>query len=240
MNGIIIQARVGSKRLKGKMLMPLSKKPLILRIIERLKRVKLTNKIIVAIPDSKENDVLEKILKKQGVFIFRGSENNLVERYYFAAKKFKIKNVVRFPGDNCLPEPSEIDKIIKFYNSFSKPFFASNLQNILNNGYPDGIGAEIFGFNFLGDLMKRELSKSQKEHIHTNFFDYKKDKPLDPNWCKVRTIKCNKKFRRPDIKLDVNTLSEYNYIKDIYDNLYYKDPKFNIVKTIKYLDEKKK
>ena len=240
MNGIIVQARLGSKRLKNKMLMPLAGKPLVIRIIERLERVKLADKLILAIPDSKENDKLEKIIKKKNVIIFRGSENNLVERYYYAARKNSIKNIIRFPGDNCLPEPKEIDKIIKFYNEFSKPFFASNLSNILNNGYPDGIGAEVFGYNFLDDLMNRQLSNSQKEHIHTNFFNYKLNKPIDSKWCPVRTIKCDKKLRRPEIKLDVNTLSEYKYIKDIYNKLYFKDSKFNILKIIKYLDEKKK
>lgn len=238
MNGIIVQARIGSKRLRNKMLMPLAGKPIIFRIIERLKRVKRSSKLIVAIPDTKENDTLVNLFKNKGVNIFRGSENNLVERYYFAAKKYNIKNIVRFPGDNCLPEPSEIDKIINFYEKFSKPFFASNLSNILNNGYPDGIGAEIFGFNFLEDLMNKKLTISQKEHPHTNFFNYKTNKPINSKWCKVRTIKCNKNFKRPEIKLDVNTLSEYKYIKNIYDNLYFKDPKFNIVKTIKFLDEK--
>jgi spore coat polysaccharide biosynthesis protein SpsF len=238
MNGIIVQARVGSKRLRNKMLMTLAGKPIICRIIERLKRVKNSNKLIVAIPDTKENDTLVKILKKQRVIIFRGSENNLVERYYLAAKKHKIKNVIRFPGDNCLPEPSEIEKIINFYEKFSKPFFASNLSNILNNGYPDGIGAEIFGFKLLEDLMCKKLTKSQKEHPHTNFFNYKTNKPINSKWCKVRTIKCNKKFKRPEIKLDVNTMSEYKYMKNIYDNLYFKDPKFNIMQTIKFLDEK--
>lgn len=240
MYGIIVQARVGSKRLRNKMLMPLAGKPIIFRIIERLKRVKKSNRLIVAIPNTKENDPLANFLKNKKVNIFRGSENNLIERYYFAAKKYNIKNIVRFPGDNCCPEPSEIDKIISFYEKFSRPFFASNLSNILNNGYPDGIGAEIFGFNFLEDLMNKKLTSSQKEHPHTNFFDYKANKPINSKWCKVRTIKCNKSFNRPEIKLDVNTLSQYNYVKSIYNNLYFKDPKFNILKIIKYLDEKNK
>lgn len=240
MNAIIVQARMGSTRLKNKMLLPLAGKPIIYRIVERLKRVKKAKKIILAIPNKKENNKIKNIFKNDDVIIFQGSENNLVERYYLAAKKYKIKNIIRFPGDNCLPEPSEIDKLISFYESFKKPFFGSNLSNILNNGYPDGIGAEIFGFNFLEDLMKRNLTISQKEHPHTNFFDYKKNKPIDDNWCKVRTIKCPKRFNRPDIKLDVNTFQEYMYIKNIYENLYFKNKNFNILDTINFLDKDEK
>lgn len=240
MSCIIVQARMGSKRLKDKTLMPLAGKPMIYRIIERLKRVKKSKRIILAIPDNKENDQISKFFKNTSINIFRGSENNLVERYFFSAKKYNVKNIVRIPGDNCLPEPKEIDRIINFYESFKKPFFASNLSNILNNGYPDGIGAEIFGFNFLDDLMNKKLDNSQKEHPHTNFFDYKKNKALDSSWCQVRTIKCPKNIRRPDIRLDVNTKSEYLFIKNIYDNLYYKKSNFSIKDIIKFIDLQKK
>lgn len=236
MNAIITQARLGSKRLKGKMLLELSGRPMIYRIVERLKRVKNIKKIILAIPENKKNDKIAKIFKNDEIEIFRGPENNLVKRYYLAAKKFNIRNVIRFPGDNCIPEPREIDRIIKFYESFSKPFFATNLSNILENGYPDGIGAEIFGFNFLDDLINTKLTKSQKEHPHTNFFNYDKNEIINKKWCNVRTIKCPKKFRRPDIRLDVNTMKDFKYIKNIYDNLYSKNSKFNIINVIKFLD----
>ena len=137
-----------------------------------------------------------------------------------------------------MPEPSQIDKIILFYKKFRKPFFASNLSNILNNQYPDGIGAEVFGFNYLDDLINMNLTKEKKEHIHLNFFDYKNNRPIDKKWCKVRTIECPKKFRRPDICLDVNTIQDYKFINDIYENLYYINPKYKITDIINYLDKK--
>jgi spore coat polysaccharide biosynthesis protein SpsF len=235
---LIIQARMGSKRLPGKTLLPLAGKPLIYRIVERVKRCKQIDNLILAIPDTEIDNKISKINFNCNVKIFKGSENNLVSRYYFAAKKYNTKIVVRLPGDNCMPEPSEIDRIILFYKKFQKPFFATNLSNILGNQYPDGIGAEVFGFNFLEDLMSFKLSKLQKEHVHVNFFHYKKNKTINPNWCKVRTIKCPKTFSRPDICLDVNTISDYKIIKDIYKNLYYKNSKFNIRDIINFLDKK--
>jgi spore coat polysaccharide biosynthesis protein SpsF len=233
---LIIQARMGSKRLPGKTLLPLAEKPLIYRIVERVKRCKQIDNLILAIPDTEINNKITKINFNCNLKIFKGSENDLVSRYYFAAKKYNTKIVVRLPGDNCMPEPSEIDRIILFYKKFQKPFFASNLSNILDNQYPDGIGAEVFGFNFLEDLIGSKLSKQQKEHVHVNFFDYKKNKTTNPNWCKVRTISCPKTFRRPDICLDVNTINDYRFIKDIYKNLYYNNPKFNIIDVINFLD----
>jgi spore coat polysaccharide biosynthesis protein SpsF len=236
---LIIQARIGSKRLQNKTLLPLAGKPLIYRIIERVKRCKQIDNLILAIPDTKKDRLISKINFQSNIKIFKGSENNLVSRYFFAAKKYNSKIIVRLPGDNCMPEPSEIDKIILFYKSFKKPFFASNLSNILNNEYPDGIGAEVFGFNHLDDLMNMKLNREKKEHIHLNFFDYESNKAINEKWCKVRTIKCPKKFRRPDICLDVNTINDYKFIKDIYENLYYNNPKFKITDIINYLSIKK-
>ncbi len=236
---LIIQARCGSTRLPNKSLKLLAGKPLIYRIVERVSKCKEVNDIILAIPDNKKDDKFLKINFNSNVKIFRGSENNLVERYYEAGKKFNTDIVVRLPGDNCMPEPKEIDRLVVFYKKFKKPFFASNLSNILNNKYPDGIGAEIFGFNFLEDLMVRNLSNKLKEHIHLNFFDYKSNKAINHKWCKVRTIKCPSQFRRPDICLDVNTLQDYKFIKRIYENLYYKKRFFTIKDTIKFIDEKK-
>jgi spore coat polysaccharide biosynthesis protein SpsF len=235
---LIIQARMGSKRLPNKTLLPLAGKPLIYRIIERVKRCKQIDNLILAIPDTKKDRAITKINFQSNIKIFRGSENNLVSRYFFSAKKYNTKIVVRLPGDNCMPEPSEIDRIILFYKKFTKPFFASNLSNILNNQYPDGIGAEVFGFNHLDDLMNMNLTEEKKEHIHLNFFDYKNNKPINKKWCKVRTIKCPKNFRRPDICLDVNTIKDYKFIRDIYENLYYNNPKFKITDIINYLLKK--
>ena len=237
---LIIQARMSSMRLPGKSILPLAGKPLIFRVVERLSRCKEINNLVLAIPDTKKDREIEKIKFDTKVNIFKGSENNLLERYYQAASKFNTDIVVRVPGDNCMPEPSEVDRIIKFYKKFKKPFFASNLSNILNNNYPDGIGAEVFGFNFLEELMKKKISKKNKEHIHLNFFNYDKNLAVNEKWCKVRTLNCPRQFARPDICLDVNTLKEYNFIKNIYDKLYIKNKKFNIKDIIKFLDNENK
>ena len=235
---LIIQARMNSTRLNGKTVMDLAGKPLIYRIVERVKRCKQIDKLILALPDTAADRKISKIKFNCNIKIFFGSEENLVSRYFNAAKKYNSKIVARLPGDNCMPEPSEIDKIILFYKKFKKPFFASNLYNFFNNQYPGGIGAEVFGFNFLDDLHNMKLSKLNKEHPHLNFFDYKKNKIVNKKWCNVRTIKCPKKFRRPDIHLNVDTINDYKYIKNIYENLYPKNPKFKITDILNYLDRK--
>ena len=137
---LLIQVRMGSKRLPKKSMLDLAGKPMIYRIIERLKKCKLPDEIVLITSKKKENSIFKNISKKLKIKIFFGSENNLVERHLQAAKKFNGDIIVRVPGDNCLSEPKEIDKIIKYHISKKERSFTSNLTNIFKSGYPDGLG----------------------------------------------------------------------------------------------------
>lgn len=234
--GIIVQARVGSSRLPYKMIYNLCGREVIFRIIERLTRVKEIDELILAIPKTKNDQIFRKIKFPEKVKIFCGSENNLVERYYKAAKKHNIQTIVRIPGDNCMPEPREIERIVEFYKKKKKKCFVTNLSQIFNNGYPDGIGAEVFDVKFLKDILRNKMISKQKlEHIHLNFVNYKKSYAVNPHWCEVYTIKCPKRISYPAIKLDINTLKDYKYIKKIYDSLYRKNKNFKINDIINFL-----
>ncbi len=101
--GAIIQARMTSIRLPGKVLTDIEDKPMVWHVINRLRGSRKLNDIILAIPDTKENDILEKFAKDNKVKYFRGSEEDVLSRYYQAAKKFKAEVVVRITADCQLP-----------------------------------------------------------------------------------------------------------------------------------------
>jgi len=204
----IVQARMGSHRLPGKMLADLAGKPLLSRIIERLKMCKNLKQIIVALPDNKNDDVLENLAGQAQVDIFRGSEDDLISRYLEAAKYFKVDYIVRMPADNPCISPKEIDKIIEFYMATSFDF-CSNLYQIQGNGYPDGIGAEIFSREILELVSVKARGGEYREHVHRYFYDN----------LNVGTIMCPVEYAYPSLKLDVNTEEELRYIRSIYDAL---------------------
>ena len=234
---MIIQSRVGSTRLPGKSLMDLAGQPLILRILERLSRVRSCDEIVLAIPDTADNDVLEALGKKSNVTIFRGSENNLMERYRGAAEASNASIIVRFPGDNAVPEPSEMDRIINFPLTQSSRGFSSNICEIWGSGYPDGIGAEVFEKTLLDEALMLKPTSEMREHIHLNFFDYRTGEARDSNWCPVRTVTCPSAFNRPDIVLDINTKEQYDYILDLYQSLYPLNQNFTILDVIGWHDK---
>ena len=232
---LVIQARFASSRFPGKIVKDLSGKPMLSRILQRVKKVKKIKKIIVATTKNKEDDILVKIAKKHKVQIFRGSENNLVDRYYKAVKGMNVKHVLRLPGDNSIPEPSEFDRIIN-YHLKSKNDFSSNIYNFMGNGYPGGIGVEIFTLQSLKKIWKSKKTKKLKEHLHLNYYDYKKEKKNKKFNFKIGTIKCPKNISRSELLFDINYVQDYLFIKKIYQYFIPKKSFFTIQEVIKWYD----
>ena len=234
---LIIQARMGSTRLPGKSMMDLAGAPLVARILERVKRCTKLDDIVLAIPDTDKDAVLRTVAERCGVKVFAGSESDLVERYYQAALWSKADVVGRLPADNATPEPSEIDRIVEHHLSLGRTGFSSNLSVIEDSGYPDGIGAEMFDFSLLEEAREWRHDARQREHVHLNFYDYSTGRPVDPQWCLVSTIDCPQEFRRPDLVLDVNTQVQYEFMRQLYEYLYPRDPNFHITDIIRWYDQ---
>ncbi len=218
-------------------MMDLAGAPLVGRILERVKRCKSIHQIVLAVPNLKADKVLINLAEQYDVSYFVGSERNLVDRYYDAAVWSDASIIVRLPADNATPEPGEIDRIVRFHLSLENRGFTSNLSSINNSGYPDGIGAEVFDFSLLHDVKKRGNSSTQQlEHLHLNFYDYSSGKEINKSWCPVNTLMCPIEFRRPDLILDVNTMSQYHFMCSLYSYLYPKNPNFHITDIIKWYD----
>lgn len=233
---LIIQARMGSTRLPGKSMMDLAGAPLVGRILERVKRCNRLDEIVLAIPDTPKDTVLGGLGRQYGITVFAGSENDLVERYFQAARASRADIVGRLPADNATPEPAEIDRIVDHHLSLDRRGFSSNLSVIRDSGYPDGIGAEMFDFSLLAEARERNTDPRQREHVHLNFFDYGTQKPVDETWCPISTIQCPAEFRRPDLVLDVNTQAQYEFMRQLYEDLYPANPHFHITDIIRWYD----
>jgi spore coat polysaccharide biosynthesis protein SpsF len=114
--------------------------------------------------------------------------------------------------------------------------FSSNLSVIDDSGYPDGIGAEVFDVSLLAEARERHTAPRQREHVHLNFFDYTTQTAVDPLWCPISTVQCPAEFRRPDLVLDVNTQEQYEFTRQLYEDLYPRNPNFHITDIIRWYD----
>jgi spore coat polysaccharide biosynthesis protein SpsF len=206
-------------------------------MVERLKKCKKIDEIVIAIPDIPEDQVLIELAQELDVSSFKGSLLDVRDRYLKSAKQFNAEYVIRIPADNPIPDANEIDKLIEFHLAKNPNGFSSNLAQVNNSGYLDGVGAEIFSTNLLEESIARSSSETVKEHVHRNFFDYATQTPVDAAWCSIASPIAPAEIRRPDIILDVNTMDDYIKIKRIYDNLYPKNPNFTTVDVINFLDK---
>ncbi len=224
----IIQARMGSSRLPGKSMELLAGKPLVWQFLERVKRSKRLDEIVLATTTKAQDDVLEQLARGCEVSVFRGSENDLVDRYFQAAKRFKADTVVRLCADNPVVESEEVDRIIEYF-PISGVDFAANTHNILDNQYPDGLGAEIFSFESLEEIWRESTDPRRREHPHTNFYE-------QPEKYTIGTVPCPAGFRRPELKLDVNLPEELAFLQTIYDYCYPRNERFHITDIIRWHD----
>jgi len=161
----IIQARMKSTRLPGKVMKEVNGKPLIEILLNRLSRSKKIDKIILATSDKKENDQLIEAVNRLGFEIFCGSEDNVLERYYEAAKPYCPEAVVRITGDCPIIDPKLVDEIIGFYQE--------NDVDYVGNGepptYPDGLDTEVFSFVALEKAHNQANEPYEREHVTTFF-----------------------------------------------------------------------
>lgn len=194
---IIIQARMGSKRLPGKMILKLNNHCILEWVIKRIKQIKNKAHIIIATTKEKKDDKICKIAKKNKIKFFRGPTNDVLKRFYLAAKKFKPKFVVRVCADNPFIDSGEIDLLINKFKSKSNDY-ACNHNNKLNSLYADGFGAEIFTFKSLEKINIKAIKKSQREHVTKYIWDNKKK-------FKIYSIPAKKMLAYPNLKFDINT-----------------------------------
>ena len=159
----IIQARMGSKRLPGKVLRSYKNLTPLGVLCGRLKKIKEISKIIVATTKEKKDDKIVSFCKKLKISYFRGSTNNVLNRYYCAAKKFKSKEIIRLTADNPFIDKKTLVKMIGIKKKNLYDYVANTYPTPCT--YPDGSDIEIFDYGTLKKTYKLAKLPSEKEHV---------------------------------------------------------------------------
>jgi len=169
----IIQARMSSNRLPKKALADLNGKPAIIRMIQRVKKSQLIDKLVLATGKSNDNDVLEKLVKQfTQINVFRGENNDVLSRFVDVSKKYRADIIVRLTGDCPLIDPELIDKAIQLLIDKK----ADYVSNILKRTYPDGLDVEVFNFDTLLKVDKISQDSFSKEHVTTYMHGLRRSK----------------------------------------------------------------
>lgn len=158
---VIIQARLGSTRLPGKVLKSLCGKPILWHVWNRLTYSKNVDEIIIATTDQSEDDLIESFCRENSIPFFRGSTNDVLNRYYETAKNFRASTIIRVTSDCPLIDPIIIDQIITSYRNEK----ADYMSNVLIRSFPRGLDVEIFSFELLERADKEAALEYEREHV---------------------------------------------------------------------------
>lgn len=168
----VIQARCNSTRLPNKILYKINNAELLKFQIERVKKCKTINKLIVATSRNKKNLSLFNFCLKNRIQFFKGSENNVISRFFQIAKNEQAKIIVRLTADCPLVDPRDIDRIVKTIKKGHYDYVANTVPPDTSS-WPDGSDVEAFTFSALKKVMRTDLSQQEKEHVTFPFWKRK-------------------------------------------------------------------
>jgi len=228
--GAIIQARISSTRLPGKILKELpygSGITVLEQVIRRLKKSKRLNEIIIATTEETEDNPIVNIAKKEEVKYFRGSKENVLSRYYFAAKENNIDLIVRITSDCPCIDTAITDLTID--DHINK--MADYTTNSLVRTYPHGLDVEVFNINILEKAYNNATKDYEKEHV-TPYINRNPQKFI------VNIAKAPKELYAPDTRVTLDTEEDYALLCAVYDYLYSKNKYFNVYDIVNLFNKK--
>jgi len=227
---VIVQARLGSSRLPAKILKSLCDKTVMEHVIERLNRCQLIDNIIIATTTNTKDDPIADYCNDSNILYYRGSEDNVLNRYYQAALISNTDIIVRVTSDCPLIDAKYIDLMIK-------TFFKENLKYLGpkyfgDHKFPDGFNGEVFTFEVLKEA-NENANKFELEHVST--YIIKKYKTIEfeypIHYGKFKNINFNK------LHLSLDTENDYKVLENIFKNVYSVNDKFTIYDVLEYLND---
>jgi len=173
MIGCILQARMSSTRLPGKVMMKIDNENTMLDcVINQLKNSKQTKNLVIATTEQKEDDVIVELVKRREIKYFRGSKKDVLDRYYQCAKKFDFSEIVRITADNPLIDYEIVDMVVEHFKSNNYDYITIDRPQIstFHQTYPWGYNVEVFTFSALENAWKNAKLASEREHVTPYFY----------------------------------------------------------------------
>lgn len=204
---ITIQARVGSTRFPNKVLKLLHGVPLLSYSIRRLKAINSQYQVIVATSDLQRDDPVEALARFENVYCFRGSENDVLDRYYQAAKIFNLEYIVRATGDNPFVDQDEARRVANYVMN-NKVDYVTSMDVVKGMGLPLGVGVEAFTFESLERSWLEGHAKNHREHVNEYILE-------NPDSFNIVRLQCLKKNSCPELGLTVDTENDFGFIEEL-------------------------
>lgn len=227
----IIQARMGSSRLPGKVMLPLAGEHVLTQVIERVEMAASIDNICVATSDNKKDDIIERYSKKADANVFRGSESDVLSRMYNAAVSMEADIVVRVTADCPLVSPDITDEIVKKLRENSADYVSTKLERT----FPRAVGVAAFTINSFSIVEQRSEKEYEREHVTPYYHENKNEFDLI-NVVSDDIFENEKYIGRTDIRVTLDEADDYELLRRVYEDMEF-DELLDIKKVIRYIDE---
>ena len=223
----IIQARMSSTRLPGKVLLDINGRPMLSYMIERVAAAKDIDRVVIATSDEPSDDPIVTFCRRENIFCCRGSLEDLLDRYYQAASRVGCDVVVRLTSDCPLIDPNVIDTVIGVFQSKQCDYVA-NTAPPGGSTFPDGMDVEVFSFGTLERAWREAKKPSEREHV--TFYMWK-----NPELFSIYRYDLKEDLSK--YRLTVDYPEDFDVVRTILGDLYWENPEFSMVDVIHYLKE---
>jgi spore coat polysaccharide biosynthesis protein SpsF len=221
----IVQARVGSTRLPGKIFAEISGAPLVWHVYNRLTNAKNIDKIVFAIPDTQPNDELADYLEKNKIALYRGDEDNVLARFYSAATEYKADIVIRITADDPFKDPDIIDKTVTLLLENDLDFAYNNKPPT----FPEGLDVEVFTYKALRRAAQEAETDFDKEHVTQYMFK---------NPSKFKQLNFANNEDMSHLRWTIDQAEDLEMAREVYKELYTKISIFKIADILSLLKRK--
>ncbi|MBI4060209.1 MAG: glycosyltransferase family protein [Elusimicrobia bacterium] len=213
--GIILQARMGSSRLPGKVVKPLCGRPMLAWIVTRLRRSAAGKRLVVATSLLETEAPLLAVCESLGVEVFRGHETDVHDRYYRCALERGFDAVVRATADNPFVDAAECDRLIRMREERSLDYACAFPE--FGSGFPDGVGVEIFTFAALERSWRESTAPRHREHVNEYIQEH-------PELFRQDVLKAPPRKRAPGLSLTVDTPAQFADAERLYAEYQRREP----------------
>lgn len=220
----IIQARMGSTRLPGKILKEVEGKSLLAIQLERLQASNEIDQIVIATTIESQDDVIAQYCEQQCVKYYRGSEQDVLARYYEAAKVFGGDVIVRLTSDCPIIDGAVVDETIRYFKDNKYDYVSNTVKRI----YPRGLDTEVFTFQALEKACKEAILPRDREHVTAYFY-------TNPELFSIGYI--DKSYDYSEYRWTVDTEEDFELISRIIKALYKGNPLFTLEDAIQLMEK---
>ena len=214
----IIQARMGSSRLPGKILLPLDCAHALAHEVRRVQCSKMVDTVVIATSTKTADDVITQLGEEHDVPIYRGSEKNVQQRIFEAATEHNIETIIRITGDCPLIDPQTIDAVVSRVCDQGSDY----ASNILQRTFPRGLDVEAFSYESFEKVKSAENSQAEREHV-TPYYRENLDEFDISTVTSDEVFDDERYINRTDLRLTLDEADDYRLLKRIYDEIEYTD-----------------